>query len=69
MEKMTNKQEKVLKVIKGFIKKNQYPPTHMEIAEIMGYLSVNSATEHLAALEKKGKIKRNRGVSRGLVVL
>jgi repressor LexA len=43
-----------------------YPPTRAEIAERMGFKSVNAAEQHLRALEKKGAIEIAEGASRGI---
>lgn len=45
-----------------------YPPTRAEIAERMGFRSVNAAEQHLRALEKKGAIDIAAGSSRGIRV-
>src|SRR5207244_2042140 len=45
-----------------------YPPTRAEIAERMGFRSVNAAEQHLRALEKKGAIEISSGASRGIRV-
>jgi len=45
-----------------------YPPTRAEIAEKMGFRSVNAAEQHLRALEKKGAIEISSGASRGIRV-
>jgi repressor LexA len=66
---LTEAQEKVLAFIEQFRSVNQYPPTRREIARNFGWSSDNAAEEHLQALEKKGRIRINRGVARGLVVV
>jgi len=45
-----------------------FPPTRAEIAERMGFKSVNAAEQHLRALEKKGAIEISAGSSRGIKV-
>ena len=45
-----------------------FPPTRAEIAERMGFRSVNAAEQHLRALEKKGAIEISSGASRGIRV-
>lgn len=42
------------------------PPTLAEIAEYFGYRNRATVRQHLAALEKKGFIKRDPGLSRGI---
>lgn len=48
------------KMSKGF------PPTLAEIAEHFGYRNRATVQQHLAAIEKKGYIKKNPGLSRGI---
>lgn len=48
------------KVNKGF------PPTLAEIAEFFGYRNRATVQQHLQAIEKKGYIKRNPRLSRGI---
>jgi len=52
----------------AFIKANShlYGPTVREIAAAMGIASVNGVQGHLAALEKKGVVRRTPGVARGI---
>ena len=66
---LTEAQEKVLTFIDEFRAANQYPPTRREIARHFGWASENAAEQHLRALEAKGRVKINRGVARGLVVV
>jgi len=42
------------------------PPTRAEIAEALGFRSVNAAEEHLRALERKGALELLPGTSRGI---
>ena len=42
------------------------PPTRAEIAEQLGFRSVNAAEEHLRALQRKGAIELLPGTSRGI---
>lgn len=46
-----------------------HSPTVREIAAAMGYRSPHAVSVHLAALEKKGRIRRNAGKSRNIEVL
>jgi len=52
----------------AFIRANSqlYGPTIREIAAAMGISSVNGVQGHLAALEKKGVVRRTPGVARGI---
>lgn len=63
---LTEIQKKILeflieqKVSKGF------PPTLAEIAKYFGYKNRATVQQHLQAIEKKGYLKRNRRLSRGI---
>ena len=68
MKKLTEKQKRVLSLIKDFIADNGMPPTRAEIAHELGFKSANASEEHLKALKKKNAIDIIPGVSRGIVV-
>lgn len=66
MEKLTNRQQQVLDLIKSYIEDTGYPPTRMDIANELGFRSPNAAEEHLRALARKGAIEMIPGASRGI---
>jgi repressor LexA len=68
METLTDRQSEVLRLIRELTEVSGYPPTRAEIAEKMGFRSVNAAEQHLRALEKKGVIEISSGASRGIRV-
>jgi repressor LexA len=68
MEALTDRQSEVLRLIRELTEVSGYPPTRAEIAEKMGFRSVNAAEQHLRALEKKGAIEISSGASRGIRV-
>ena len=68
MENLTDRQSEVLRLIRDLTEVSGYPPTRAEIAEKMGFRSVNAAEQHLRALEKKGAIEISSGASRGIRV-
>jgi repressor LexA len=68
MEALTDRQSEILKLIRELMEVSGYPPTRAEIAERMGFRSVNAAEQHLRALEKKGAIEIAEGASRGIRV-
>ena len=68
MKKLTEKQKRVLSLIKDSIADNGMPPTRAEIAHELGFKSANASEEHLKALKKKNAIDIIPGVSRGIVV-
>jgi repressor LexA len=68
MEALTERQSEILKLIRELTEVSGFPPTRAEIAERMGFRSVNAAEQHLRALEKKGAIEISAGASRGIRV-
>src|SRR5712671_5754952 len=68
MDALTDRQNEILKLIRELTEVSGYPPTRAEIAERMGFRSVNAAEQHLRALEKKGAIDIAEGASRGIRV-
>jgi repressor LexA len=68
MDELTERQSEILKLVRELTEVSGYPPTRAEIAERMGFRSVNAAEQHLRALEKKGAIEISAGASRGIRV-
>lgn len=68
MEALTERQSEILQLIRELTEVSGFPPTRAEIAERMGFRSVNAAEQHLRALEKKGAIDILSGASRGIRV-
>jgi len=68
MDALTDRQSEILKQIRELTEVSGFPPTRAEIAERMGFRSVNAAEQHLRALEKKGAIEISSGASRGIRV-
>ena len=66
MEKLTQRQQQVLDVIRQHIDQTGYPPTRADIANTLGFKSANAAEEHLKALARKGAIEIIAGASRGI---
>ncbi len=69
MEKLTNRQEDVLKYIKNYISKYNYPPAIREIGKSLGLHSPATIHSHLESLEKKGYIKKGNAKYRALELL
>jgi repressor LexA len=65
-EPLTERQTEILRLIKELTEVSGYPPTRAEIAERMGFRSVNAAEQHLRALERKGALELSSGASRGI---
>jgi repressor LexA len=68
MEPLTDRQAEILRLVRELTEVSGYPPTRAEIAEKMGFRSVNAAEQHLRALERKGAIDISSGASRGIRV-
>jgi repressor LexA len=67
-EPLTERQTEILRLVKELTEVSGFPPTRAEIAERMGFRSVNAAEQHLRALERKGAIEISAGSSRGIKV-
>ena len=68
MDSLTDRQAQVLQLVRDLTETSGFPPTRAEIAQMMGFRSVNAAEQHLRALEKKGVIEILSGASRGIKV-
>ena len=66
MEKLTQRQQQVLDIVRQHIEQTGYPPTRADIARELGFKSANAAEEHLKALARKGAIEIIAGASRGI---
>jgi repressor LexA len=66
VEDLTERQAEILRLLRELTEISGYPPTRAEIAERMGFRSVNAAEQHLRALEKKGVLEISSGASRGI---
>jgi repressor LexA len=66
MDELTERQSEILRLIRDLTERSGFPPTRAEIADRMGFRSVNAAEQHLRALEKKGAIDILSGASRGI---
>lgn len=67
--KLTKRQKQVLTAIQRETKRLGYPPTLREIGAKVGLENPTAVLHHVDALEKKGAIRRDRKVSRGIVVV
>jgi repressor LexA len=65
---LTPRQKEIFDFIKGFIKERGFPPSVREIGEHFR-IYPRAAFDHLKALEKKGYLRREGSMSRGLEVL
>ena len=67
--KLTSNQKKVLAFLKEFLREKGYPPTLRQIASQFGLKGPKAPQKTLLILEKKGLIKRDHRVSRGIEIL
>jgi repressor LexA len=63
---LTKRQQMVLDFLEERSVIGDSPPTFREICERFGYKSPKAAADHVAALERKGLVTREKGCSRGL---
>jgi len=63
---LTARQSEVLAFITDREARGNTPPTYREICQRFGYKSTKAAADHVAALERKGLVSRERGRARGL---
>lgn len=66
---LTTRQEAVLQFINEHIQDQGFPPTLREIGKHFGIRSTKGVNDHLAALERKGWIRRHPELSRGIEVV
>jgi repressor LexA len=62
----TISQRSILEFLEERVANGETPPTYREICRRFGYRSPKAAADHVAALEKKGLLTREKGRSRGL---
>jgi len=65
---LTDRQKEIFEFIKRFIKERGFPPSVREIGERF-QIYPRAAFDHLKALERKGYLRREGSMSRGLEVL
>lgn len=63
------RQKQILDFLDGYIEKYGNAPTLVQIAKHLGVSSLATVHEHLATLEKKGLIKKSRGITRGIELI
>jgi repressor LexA len=56
---LTWRQHKILRVIRESVQRRGYPPSMREIGDAVGLASISSVSYQLAALERKGYLRRN----------
>ena len=63
---LTARQAEILEAIRDHIAEHHRPPSHPELARMLGLASTNGVFKHLEALERKGAIERSPGLARGI---
>lgn len=66
---LTGRQQQILDYIRGEIHRRGFPPSVREIGEAVNLSSSSTVHSHLAALEKKGFLRRDPSKPRALEVL
>jgi repressor LexA len=66
---LTARQARLLQVIEGSLAQRGYVPTLQEMAHAMGIASLQGVKRHLAALERKGYIRRFPGRRRAIEIM
>ena len=69
MEKLTDRQQDILQIIKKLTAKKGYPPTVREIGEEANLHSPATIHFHLMQLVKKGYISKEDGSNRTIEIL
>lgn len=67
--KLSRRQTEILDYIQARVEADGLPPTRAEINRHFGFSSPNAAQSHLRALEKRGAIRLNPRLARGIVPL
>jgi repressor LexA len=69
MKALTQRQQKVLEYIQETIQQNHIPPSLREICDHFGFKSVKAASDHVAALRRKGMLVAKSHRARSLQVV
>jgi repressor LexA len=66
---LTDRQREVLAVIRAYAAVHGYPPSNRDIGRALGISSTNGVRDHLRALERKGAIRVDPWIARGIVII
>jgi repressor LexA len=69
MRKITEKQKKIIGVIREFIHLHGYPPSYRELGEILKLASPSTVKGHLVSLREKGYVNWEEGRPRTLHII
>jgi repressor LexA len=68
MPNLTPQQARALREIRRFLLDRGYPPTQAEIGKALGQHSKNASNELIGRLIRKGALRRERYVARGIAI-
>src|SRR5258708_8810587 len=68
-KKLSERQKNILKYIEAYVDERGYPPSIREIGDQVGISSTSVVDYNLKVLEREGRIRRDREVSRGFELL
>jgi repressor LexA len=68
MKELTSEQNRVFSFLVDCVRKMGAPPTVREVAEKLGYKSINNVRQHLRLIEQKGYIRLLRNKARGIEI-
>lgn len=69
MTALTPRQEVLLAFLRDYQREHGYMPSHREMLSHLGCTAMQTVTDLLIALEKKGAIRRTYGIARAIQVL
>src|ERR1700682_1261412 len=65
-KKLSERQKNILKYVEAYVDERGYPPSIREIGDQVGISSTSVVDYNLKVLEREGRIRRDKEVSRGL---
>ena len=68
-KQLSERQKKILKYVEEYVDERGYPPSIREIGDRVGISSTSVVDYNLRVLEREGRIRRDREVSRGLELI
>jgi len=69
LKTLSEKQSKVLTFIQDEISRSGIPPTYRDIGKHFGYEAVGTVQDHIAALIRKGFLRKIEGAARGFQLM
>jgi repressor LexA len=68
MQKLTDRQRKILQIIADSVEQNGYPPTYQQLCDMLNIHSKNAIKKHIDALVRKGYLQKDSS-ARGLRII